>query len=320
MSGWSACGRTSRPRMRTALDAHNGSRRPRPSTHVIVEQDGPVRAVVRLDGKHGDWLPFTVRLYFYAGATDVRIVHSFVWDGDPERDFLAGLGSQRRRADARRAARPARPAGRRRYGGFLTEAVRGLTGLRRDPGERGTPRAGGRAHSAGRGDPEPTRCRERLHLIPQWNDYTLDQTSADGFTLRKRTGPGHAWVTIPAGDPVARATATSAGSAAASASACATSGSCTRPGSTSAAPPPTRRPRPCGCGRRGARRWTCASSTTAWARTATPNSSKASRSPTRTTSPASATPHGIARTHELTLRAYDAHAVGRRARRARRGC
>ena len=31
---------------------------------------------------------------------------------------------------------------------------------------------------------------DRLHLIPQWNDYTLDQTSADGFTLRKRTGRG----------------------------------------------------------------------------------------------------------------------------------
>ena len=48
--------------------------------------------MVRLDGKHGDWLPFSVRLYFYAGATDVRVVHSFIWDGDPDRDFLAGLG------------------------------------------------------------------------------------------------------------------------------------------------------------------------------------------------------------------------------------
>jgi len=60
--------------------------------NLIVEQDGPVRAVVRLEGKHGDWLPFSVRLYFYAGASDVRVVHSFVWDGDPDRDFLAGLG------------------------------------------------------------------------------------------------------------------------------------------------------------------------------------------------------------------------------------
>ncbi|MFI7442488.1 exo-rhamnogalacturonan lyase family protein [Nonomuraea indica] len=183
-------------------------------TRVTVEQDGPVRAVVRLDGDHGDRrkadgtqgerrngggrgarLPFTVRLYFYAGAADVRVVHSFVWDGDPRHDFLAGLGL---RADVimrdgphDRHVRLAGPDG-----GFLTEAVRGLTGLRRDPGERVR-----RAQVEGRpcgpiGNPEVSG---RLHLIPTWSDYTLDQTSADGFVLRKRTAEGHAWVTIPAG-------------------------------------------------------------------------------------------------------------------------
>ena len=65
---------------------------------VEVEQHGPVRAVVRVEGIHravdGDraWLPFTVRMYFTAGRAGIRIVHSFVWDGDAERDFLAGLG------------------------------------------------------------------------------------------------------------------------------------------------------------------------------------------------------------------------------------
>ncbi|HLU73506.1 MAG TPA: Tat pathway signal sequence domain protein [Nonomuraea sp.] len=161
---------------------------------VTVEQDGPVRAVVRAEGRHGDWLPFTVRLYFYAGAEDVRIVHSFVWDGDPGRDFLAGLGLRAgvvmRDEPHDRHVRLAGP------GGFLTEAVRGLTGLRRDPGEEVR-----RAQVAGRpcgpiGDPEVSG---RLHLIPAWNDYTLDQLSADGYLLRKRTAEGHAWVTIPSG-------------------------------------------------------------------------------------------------------------------------
>ncbi|WP_433429629.1 Tat pathway signal sequence domain protein [Nonomuraea sp. CA-141351] len=160
---------------------------------VTVEQDGPVRAVVRLEGRHGDWLPFTVRLYFYAGAEQVRIMHTFVWDGDPERDFLAGLGL---RADVVMRDEPherhVRLAG---SGGFLTEAVRGLTGLRRDPGESVR-----RAQVEGRpvGEIAPD-VASRLHLIPAWNDYTLDQSSADGFTLRKRTADGHAWVTIPAG-------------------------------------------------------------------------------------------------------------------------
>ncbi|MEU4725101.1 Tat pathway signal sequence domain protein [Nonomuraea dietziae] len=176
----------------------DGSRVRRQATglvqRVVVEQEGPVRAVLRLEGRHGDWLPFTVRLYFYAGAGDVRVVHTFVWDGDPARDFLAGLGL---RADVvmrdELHDRHVRLAGE---SGFLTEAVRGLTGLRRDPGP-----AVRQAQVEGRacgpiGNPE---VAGRLHLIPAWNDYTLDQSSADGFTLRKRTAPGHAWVTIPSG-------------------------------------------------------------------------------------------------------------------------
>ncbi|TMR94363.1 Tat pathway signal sequence domain protein [Nonomuraea basaltis] len=164
---------------------------------VTVEQDGPVRAVVRLEGRHGDWLPFTVRLYFYAGAEDVRVMHTFVWDGDPERDFLAGLGL---RADVVMRDEPhdrhIRLAGSEGFlTGFLTEAVRGLTGLRRDPGES-VRRAQVAGKPCGAIDPE---VGNRLHLIPAWNDYTLDQGSADGFTLRKRTADGHAWVTIPSG-------------------------------------------------------------------------------------------------------------------------
>jgi YetA-like protein len=161
---------------------------------ITVEQDGPVRAVVRLEGRHGDWLPFSVRLYFYAGAPDVRVVHTFVWDGDPDRDFLAGLGLSAdvvmRDPPHDRHVRLAGPEG------FLTEAVRGLTGLRRDPGA-----AVRRAQVAGRpvGDIPNDEVARRLRLVPTWNDYTLDQPNADGFLLRKRTGSGHAWVTIPSG-------------------------------------------------------------------------------------------------------------------------
>jgi hypothetical protein len=66
--------------------------------HVTVEQQGPVRAVVKLEGMHRgtvstrEWLPFTVRLYFYSGQTSVRVVHTIVFDGDQEKDFVRGLG------------------------------------------------------------------------------------------------------------------------------------------------------------------------------------------------------------------------------------
>ena len=170
--------------------------------NLTVEQRGPVRAVVRVDGKHVGpneraWLPFTVRLYFYAGSDAVRLMHTFVFGGDEHRDFIAGLGV---RFDV-----PMRDALHDRHvrfvgagNGLWAEAVRGLTGLRRDPGEPVR-----RAQIAGEPTPPvesfPDAVRTRLHLIPAWGDYTLAQLSADGFEIRKRTKPGHGWVKAAAG-------------------------------------------------------------------------------------------------------------------------
>ncbi|HYO09292.1 MAG TPA: twin-arginine translocation signal domain-containing protein [Tepidisphaeraceae bacterium] len=186
---------------------------------VTVEQAGPIRAVVKLEGKHrlegapvaggagnaGDrqqpggrgrngWLPFTVRLYFYASSDAVRIVHTFVFDGDAEKDFIAGLGV---RFDV--PMRSAQPHDRHvRFvgegNGLWAEAVRGLTGLRRDPGREVTgAQANGKATPPARSF--PGNVRDRLQYIPAWNDYTLFQSSADGFEIRKRTrGENVAWV------------------------------------------------------------------------------------------------------------------------------
>ncbi|MEU9342253.1 Tat pathway signal sequence domain protein [Streptomyces sp. NPDC048278] len=171
---------------------------------VTVEQDGPVRAVVRIDGKHRkgsrSWLPFSIRLYFYAGADSFRMVHTITYDGtqEPGRasgDFIRGLGV--------RFAVPMRDAAYDRHvriggegTGLLREAVQGITGLRRDPGA-----AVQAAQYAGEKLPDPAtwdqRVTTRLQYIPNWGDYTLAQLSADGFTLRKRTKKGYGW--IPAG-------------------------------------------------------------------------------------------------------------------------
>ena len=181
-------------------------------TAVVLEQSGPVRAVVRLEGRHRpdapgrpgvpgsgnrDWLPFVVRFYFYANARSVRMVHSFIWDGDAEQDFLAGLGVRFTvPLEDELHNRHIRIAGA--DGGFLTEAVRGLTGLRRDPGAEVR-----EAQITGRPTPPPETWNPevsgRLHLIPTWGDYTLTQLSADGFELRKRTAAGHGWVGISGG-------------------------------------------------------------------------------------------------------------------------
>ncbi|NUS28897.1 MAG: Tat pathway signal sequence domain protein, partial [Streptomyces sp.] len=168
---------------------------------VTVEQDGPVRAVVRIDGKHrkGDrsWLPFSIRLYFYAGADSFRMVHTITFDGTQEPgkasgDFIRGIGV--------RFTVPMRDQSYDRHiriggegTGLLREAVKGITGLRRDPGA-----AVQAAQYAGEKLPDPStwdqRVTTRLQYIPEWGDYTLSQLSADGFTLRKRTKKGHGWI------------------------------------------------------------------------------------------------------------------------------
>ena len=67
---------------------------------AVVEQQGPVRAVIKVEGRHKSlvgeacWLPFTLRLYFYAGQESIRIVHTFLYDGDKDSDFIKGLGLQ----------------------------------------------------------------------------------------------------------------------------------------------------------------------------------------------------------------------------------
>lgn len=171
-----------------------------------IEQRGPQRAVLRLRGRHRvalpaaagapaqrAWLPFDLRLYFYAGGDALRVMHSWVFDGDPQRDFIRGLGL---RFDV-----PLRDAPHDRHvrfagegPGLWAEAVRGLTGLRRDPGA-----AVRAAQLAGQRCPPPETwqhpsVRRFLDRIPAWGDVSLSQLGPDSFQIKKRTKAGHTWV------------------------------------------------------------------------------------------------------------------------------
>lgn len=147
---------------------------------------------------HGDWLPFTVRFYLYAHSEAIRIVHTIIYDGDMNKDFIAGIGL---RFDVPLSGeelynRHVRIAGV--DGGLLREAVKGITGLRRDPGARvrSTQLNGTITPNKSLWD---VRVTNRLQWIPAWSDYRLTQLSPDGFNLMKRTKAGHSWVKIPGG-------------------------------------------------------------------------------------------------------------------------
>ncbi|RDW63680.1 hypothetical protein BP6252_11225 [Coleophoma cylindrospora] len=174
---------------------------------AIVEQNGPVRAVITIKGEHHivsidksdhhrPWLPFTLRFYLYAGSGSIRMVHTIVYDGDMNSDFIRGLGI-RFDIPLENEALYDRHVRISTGPGVLKEAIQGITGLRRDPGPSVR-------HAQSAGKPTPplelwdTACSSRLKWVQSWNDYTLSQLCADGFTLQKRTKSG-SWVKVPGG-------------------------------------------------------------------------------------------------------------------------
>ena len=148
---------------------------------VTVEQTGPVRAVVRFDGMHKvadsgrEWLPFSVRLYFYTGETAIRLVHTIVFDGDQEKDFVRGLGVQ--------FAVPLREEVRNRSVRFAG-ANGGVWSEPLQPGGGNVAQESGE-NFAGRGG---------FLENAVWDDFKLSQPNPDGFTIVKRTNPKSTWL------------------------------------------------------------------------------------------------------------------------------
>ena len=164
---------------------------------VTVEQRGPVRAVVKIEGAHRGTggralLPFVLRLYFTAGSEAVRIIHTFIFDGDENTDFIRGIGL--------RFSVPMRDLLHDRHvrfcgeaNGMWAEGVRNITGLRRNPGREAVD-----AQLEGRACPPASgfsgKVGEMLDYVPAFGDFTLFQPASGSFQIRKRTKPGYAWV------------------------------------------------------------------------------------------------------------------------------
>ena len=170
-------------------------------TTVTVEQSGPVRAVVRIEGRHegGDparaWLPFVLRLYFTAGLQSVRIVHSFVFDGDASRDFIRGLGlafsvpfrEERQNRHVRFSADD---------GGLWVEPVLMSPGYRAVLVKDAL--AMNRDQLEGRRIPNlaelGAKTKEQFETIAVWDAFKLAQLTPDSFAIEKRTGAASSWL------------------------------------------------------------------------------------------------------------------------------
>ncbi|WP_202423782.1 exo-rhamnogalacturonan lyase family protein [Duganella margarita] len=170
---------------------------------VTLEQNGLQRAVIRVNGahRHADGarlLPFIVRLYFYKNSDAIRVLHTLVYDADPQQAFIRGVGL--------RFNVPLTAPLHDRYirfvganGGVFAEAVQGLTGLRRDAGDAAEAQRQGRAVAGAL----PANVSKNLRYVPAFGQYTLLQSHPDGYSISKRTSPGHGWIHAASGNRAA---------------------------------------------------------------------------------------------------------------------
>jgi len=145
-----------------------------------------------------------VRLYCHAGSETVRVVHTVIYDGDEQKDFIRGLGLE--------FAVPLREEVHNRHVRFSGEDG----GLWAEPIQPAVGRAGAVVVYPGSGGgnvypdqlqgkrlPNKAELSERsrgwLADWAVWDAFKLTQPNADGFSIVKRTNAQSAWIPCGAG-------------------------------------------------------------------------------------------------------------------------
>jgi hypothetical protein len=164
---------------------------------VEIEQKDPIRSVIKVEGVHQDpskekvFLPFVLRLYFFAGTASFRVVHTFFYDGDPQEDFIKGLGMEfSTPLKGELWNRNVRFAGDE---GIYSEASQLLL-TRRHRNTNGffQKQIDGEVLDLTGPDNQPLLEHAKQNAI--WNDFKITQDSADHYRIVKRTNEECSWV------------------------------------------------------------------------------------------------------------------------------
>ncbi len=163
-----------------------------------IERTDHVRTVVKVEGVHTDgqreWLPFVVRLYFYQGSEQVKMVHTLLYDGDAEKDFISGLGI-RFEVPLRDEAYNRHVAFTNAEGGVWSEPVQPLVGRRVLSLDRQDVQP---LQMKGERLPAPASFGQRGQTLIRdwaaWDGYRLSQLTADAFSVRKRATDDSPWI------------------------------------------------------------------------------------------------------------------------------
>ena len=169
---------------------------------VTLEQSGPVRAVVKIEGMHKaaqgvrEWLPFVVRFYMYTDGEPLRITHTFIYDGMPDQDYIKGLGMS--------FTVPFAEELQNRHVRFMGDGA-GVWAqpVLLVPGYRNFDRTlyanqlnGLRIPNL---DDMTATQRSDVLTCPYYNDYRLTQLGPNSFSIDKRVSPKDGWLHVTDG-------------------------------------------------------------------------------------------------------------------------
>lgn len=168
--------------------------------NVTLERAGNVRAVVKVEGVHRseagrEWLPFVVRLYFYGNSEQIKMVHSFVFDGDQQKDFIRSLGV-RFEVPMREALYNRHVAFSCADGGVWSEPVQPLVGRRvlTSGGDKTFQQQQMEGKRIPAYESFDRANQSLLDNWASWNSYRLSQLNADAFSIRKRANDNNPWI------------------------------------------------------------------------------------------------------------------------------
>ena len=177
---------------------------------VALERRSDVDAIIRIDGTHSDgqrdWLPFTLRLHFWQGSEQVKMIHTFTYDGEQTEDLITSLGI--------RFGIPMRTETYNRHIVFAmsperlwTEPVQPLDGRRdlrlaQSPSEegRGIPQRHNIQTDQMQGKRIPPRDafdklgKSLIDHWAQWDGFRLSQLTDNAFSIRKRATSQSPWI------------------------------------------------------------------------------------------------------------------------------
>lgn len=178
----------------------------------VVEQSGPIRCVIKINGRHlrntrmkfdnstfkQGWLPFEIRLYFYADLATIKVVHTFIYNGNPNQDFIKGVGFEFiKKMNSPLYNRFVRFGGDT---GLFCESPKNLIDILRVEKYYKLFQKQLNGEIIEFNKNEDKEYLEDLYHTPEWNDFLLQQDSSEHYVIKKSTSSNCAYIKAAEGE------------------------------------------------------------------------------------------------------------------------